>query len=196
LSRDDYYDRRRDDERYWETRRDRRDADRKRQEYVSRMNRSMSDNPEALRILHGDRDNSLIGKIAGSQSVPRLAGLTVTQLRFFSVNELESVPDIPYRVFKYSFDRFLTHFVYFQVDLKNNLYGIENRYYRIEARYFNSSEVMLGARMTVIEVPSELHTAFYHDGRKDTLGFWKKGRYRLDLLIDDVKSGSEYFHIE
>ena len=191
----DRYEDRRQNEKDLERLEAEREARIKRQELEIKLTRRLRDNPDALRVLHGAEDGRLMRDIMGQRVPSGTQKLTVIKLQFFAVGATAVVPDIAHRHYASEFSRQSTYFIYFQVDLKNPLYGIRSQTYKIAGQYHNPQGILLATLEEEVEVQSGWEIAYFHHGLGPGPTGWSVGLHRVDILVNGEKQSYGYFII-
>ncbi len=196
MSKDDSYERQRQDDRNNDSLRDYREAAHRRQQFISRMTRSIKNNPDAIRAIYGDEPASHPQQSNGSQIPAKHPYLTVTNLRFFTVFVPGFIPDVLNRQYKFIFDQESTSCIYVQIDLKNKLYGVMNGRYFIETKFFDSSGAFWASQADNVDILLGWDTAYHIPGIETRFGFFKKGLHFVDIFIDGIKCSNSTFLVE
>jgi len=100
------------------------------------------------------------------------------------------------RVYSTHFSKSDARYIFYEVELNNNLYKVENNNVRINAEYYNFEDSLVGDPVLDHTVPPDWETAYlWHGWGWTEPGNWATGRYRVVLFIDNKKLAEIFFSI-
>lgn len=106
---------------------------------------------------------------------------------------VDTTPDPTYVT---DFPQSSTRYIYFNVTIRNLLYGVRSHTPDILGKFYKSDGTYLGESSAGVLLGSEFDIAYLSNGWGwEEPGYWDPGTYRVDVLIDGAKIAEKQFSI-
>lgn len=107
--------------------------------------------------------------------------------------DVDVTPDPTYIT---DFPQSSSRYIYFNVTIRNLLYGVRSHTPDILGKYYKSDGTYLGESSAGVLLGPEFDVAYLSNGWGwDESGYWDPGTYRVDVLIDGAKVAEKKFSI-
>ncbi len=171
--------------------------ERKRQEESYEQDRELirSNTPDVghlLSIKYGFEDNRLLSDMWGRDNDG--GDIEFKSPRFYEAGRAIHTESL--RQFDTRFPKSTTQFVFYQVEMRNNLYRLFDSDYKLVARYYRPDGSLMNETEAEIEVESGYRTFWYSAARGwSEPGHWTPGTYRVEVAMDGKNTISGEFEI-
>jgi hypothetical protein len=130
---------------------------------------------------------------APTSGIP-VPGVKVVSLQFYEGPHAVSLPQSQ-RVYRFSFDRFTTRAIYWELDLTFPAPG-RHIDFDINARWYKPDGSEMSKQLVTAHVDADWHSSWHSRGYGfPEPGHWTPGTYRVDLYCKSLRIASETFQI-
>jgi hypothetical protein len=100
------------------------------------------------------------------------------------------------RVYSTHFSKSNTRYIFYEAEVRNNLYNVRSNTVKIYAEYYKADESLFGDPAFEYTIPSDWSTAYLWQGWGwNEPGNWETGRYKVVLFIAGKRLTEIYFTI-